>query len=104
MAVLSEKQRTVWGALHAFIRNRGGVVVSSPDDVRIRFSCAPASTLPKQLEQIGFKPAPMEITGPLVPKDEVLTQHGRAVSEMDERQNDVVTQMVIYEFAMPICR
>ncbi|MGY3622238.1 hypothetical protein ACVJGD_008434 [Bradyrhizobium sp. USDA 10063] len=37
-----------------------------------------------------------------MPNNEVLTQHGRTVTI--ERQHDVITQLVIYEFPMPICR
>ncbi len=51
-----EYRRGIDGALHGFNRNRGGVVVSSSEDRRIRFQCAPSSTLSKQLEEMGFKP------------------------------------------------
>ncbi|MGY3622239.1 hypothetical protein [Bradyrhizobium sp. USDA 10063] len=40
MATISEKQRAVWVALNAFIRNGRGVVVSSADDSRMRLQCA----------------------------------------------------------------
>ncbi|MFG3594319.1 hypothetical protein [Bradyrhizobium sp. RDI18] len=68
-----EYRRGIDGALHGFIRNRGGVVVSSSEDRRIRFQCAPSSTLSKLLEEIGFKPVSVGTSEPL--KFGNLTQH-----------------------------
>ncbi|ANW02826.1 hypothetical protein [Bradyrhizobium icense] len=97
-----EYRRGIDGARHGFTRNSGGVVVSSSEDRRIRFQCAPSSTLSKQLEEIGFKPVSVGTTEPL--KSVNLTQRWRTVSETVVCQYDGITQMVVYEFPMPIRR
>jgi len=49
-----EERAKVWDTMHAFVRNRGGYVVSIPHSFPLRVECSAGSSLPEMLEGLGY--------------------------------------------------
>ena len=104
MPKITERHRQVWQALHGFIRNRGGFVVSPVDASPIRFEVGPSSKLPDELRQMGYPLLEVGTTQKIMPFTETLTEHGKPKSEKVTRDHVGLVNVTAYEFPMPLCR
>jgi|SRR5689334_5516164 hypothetical protein len=102
--MISEKHRQVWQAIHAFIRNRGGSVISTVDASPIKFQVTAGSTLPAELAKLKYAVRSIGTTTAPMPTTEMIAQPGRPRSEKVARDQVGLASLDIFEVDMPLIR
>lgn len=91
-----EKQKAMWGPLHAFIRNHYGYVTSAADRFPIRFECLPDAELPDALRSMGYDLKAAGTAERLLPQAEEVKQRGNVTTITN--QHMVRTTVSVFEF------